>query len=136
MSLPTPTAPSKHQERETPTPTPTSIAPGNSNHNSNHTTTEKVRIHFVAVGAAPILKKTRFRISADQRFASVHVFLRRVLKINRTSSSSSHGGDALFLYLHAAFCPGPEELLADLNEAFASKRGELVVHYSPQPAWG
>lgn len=87
----------------------------------------KVKVHFVAVGAAPILKKTKFQISADQRFASVHVFLRKVLKLQQ--------GDSLFLYLHAAFCPGPEELLGELDENF-SKRGELVIHYSLQQAWG
>mmetsp|Transcript_12904 Transcript_12904/g.32526 ORF Transcript_12904/g.32526 Transcript_12904/m.32526 type:complete len:147 (+) Transcript_12904:42-482(+) len=88
---------------------------------------EKIKVHFVSVGAAPIMKKTKFQISADQRFASVHIFLRKVLKLQP--------GDSLFLYLHAAFCPGPDELLRDLNETF-SKRGELVVHYSLQQAWG
>eukprot|EP00533_Pseudo-nitzschia_delicatissima_P014721 CAMPEP_0197277990 /NCGR_PEP_ID=MMETSP1432-20130617/17917_1 /TAXON_ID=44447 /ORGANISM="Pseudo-nitzschia delicatissima, Strain UNC1205" /LENGTH=104 /DNA_ID=CAMNT_0042744293 /DNA_START=90 /DNA_END=401 /DNA_ORIENTATION=+ len=87
---------------------------------------EKIKVHFVSVGAAPIMKKTKFQISADQRFASVHIFLRKVLKLQP--------GDSLFLYLHAAFCPGPDELLRDLNETF-SKRGELVVHYSLQQAW-
>eukprot|EP00531_Pseudo-nitzschia_arenysensis_P003445 CAMPEP_0116127074 /NCGR_PEP_ID=MMETSP0329-20121206/6654_1 /TAXON_ID=697910 /ORGANISM="Pseudo-nitzschia arenysensis, Strain B593" /LENGTH=97 /DNA_ID=CAMNT_0003621165 /DNA_START=84 /DNA_END=374 /DNA_ORIENTATION=+ len=81
---------------------------------------EKIKVHFVSVGAAPIMKKTKFQISSDQRFASVHVFLRKVLKLQP--------GESLFLYLHAAFCPGPDELLRDLNETF-SKRGELVVHY-------
>ena len=73
------------------------------------------------------MKKTKFQISSDQRFASVHMFLRKVLKLQ--------AGESLFLYLHAAFCPGPDELLADLNETF-SKRGELVIHYSLQQAWG
>mmetsp|Transcript_68073 Transcript_68073/g.76216 ORF Transcript_68073/g.76216 Transcript_68073/m.76216 type:complete len:115 (+) Transcript_68073:96-440(+) len=88
---------------------------------------EKIKVHFVSVGSAPILKKTKFQISADQRFASVHAFLRKVLRLQV--------GDSLFLYLHAAFCPGPEELVGDLNECF-SKRGELVIHYSLQQAWG
>lgn len=88
---------------------------------------EKIKVHFVSVGSAPILKKTKFQISANQRFASVHAFLRKVLRLQV--------GDSLFLYLHAAFCPGPEELVGDLNECF-SKRGELVIHYSLQQAWG
>ena len=90
-------------------------------------TTKKIKVHFVSVGAAPIMKKTKFQISSDQRFASVHMFLRKVLKLKP--------GESLFLYLHAAFCPGPDELLGDLDEAF-SKRGELIVHYSLQQAWG
>eukprot|EP00539_Tryblionella_compressa_P019335 CAMPEP_0178860090 /NCGR_PEP_ID=MMETSP0747-20121128/1558_1 /TAXON_ID=913974 /ORGANISM="Nitzschia punctata, Strain CCMP561" /LENGTH=109 /DNA_ID=CAMNT_0020526521 /DNA_START=32 /DNA_END=358 /DNA_ORIENTATION=- len=89
---------------------------------------EKVKVHFVSVGSAPILKKTKFQISADQRFASVHSFLRKVLKLQQ--------GDSLFLYLQAAFCPGPEELVGDLNACFANgERGELVIHYSLQQAW-
>mmetsp|Transcript_12123 Transcript_12123/g.25664 ORF Transcript_12123/g.25664 Transcript_12123/m.25664 type:complete len:106 (-) Transcript_12123:1055-1372(-) len=88
---------------------------------------DKIKVHFVSVGAAPILKKTKFQISSNQRFASVHVFLRKFLKLQ--------SGESLFLYLHAAFCPGPEELLSDLHETF-SKRGELVIHYSLQEAWG
>ena len=88
---------------------------------------EKIKVHFVSVGSAPIMKKNKFQIAADQRFASVHSFLRKVLKLKE--------GDSLFLYLHAAFCPGPEELLGDLSACF-SKRGELIIHYSLQPAWG
>ena len=88
---------------------------------------QKVKVHFVAVGSAPLLKKTKFQISGDQRFSSVHAFLRKVLKLNT--------GGELFLYLQAAFCPGPDELVGDLAKCFA-KRGELVIHYSLQPAWG
>eukprot|EP00934_Nitzschia_sp_Nitz4_P004822 Nitzschia sp. Nitz4//scaffold171_size48012//5652//5996//NITZ4_007118-RA/size48012-exonerate_protein2genome-gene-0.55-mRNA-1//-1//CDS//3329538680//4812//frame0 len=88
--------------------------------------TAKVKVHFVPVGSAPILKKTKFQIGADQRFASVHAFLRKVLKLQ---------GDSLFLYLSSAFCPGPDERVGDLDECF-SKRGELVIHYSLQEAWG
>lgn len=89
--------------------------------------TEKVKVHFVSVGSAPILKKTKFQISCHQRLFHVHAFLRKVLKIQP--------GDSLFIYLHSAFCPGPTELVGDLNECF-SKRGELVIHYSLQQAWG
>jgi ubiquitin-like protein ATG12 len=88
----------------------------------------KVKVHFVAVGSAPIMKKNKFLMGADQRFASVHIFLRKVLQLNGKTES-------LFLYINSAFCPGPEELVGDLNECF-SKRGELIIHYSFQEAWG
>lgn len=88
-------------------------------------TTDKVKVHFVAVGSAPIMKKTKFQISADQRFASVVAFLRKMLKQE----------GALFLYCSQAFCPSPEELLGDLRDCFAV-RDELVIHYSLQEAWG
>mmetsp|Transcript_31414 Transcript_31414/g.90530 ORF Transcript_31414/g.90530 Transcript_31414/m.90530 type:complete len:95 (+) Transcript_31414:177-461(+) len=93
---------------------------------SEPSTAEKVKVHFVPVGSAPIMKKNKFQIGADMRFSSVHAFLRKMLKLQ---------GDSLFLYLSSAFCPGPEELVGDLNECF-SKRGELVIHYSLQEAWG
>jgi ubiquitin-like protein ATG12 len=88
---------------------------------------EKVKVHFVAVGAAPIMKKTKFQISADQPFAAVTTFLRKMLKLGV--------GESLFLYCGSAFAPSPDELLRDLRDAFAV-REELVVHYSLQEAWG
>jgi ubiquitin-like protein ATG12 len=87
----------------------------------------KVKVHFVATGSAPILKKTKFHIPADQRFVSVSGFLRKMLKLE--------SGQSLFLYCNSAFVPSPEELLHDLNDSF-SVRDELVVHYSLQEAWG
>ena len=72
------------------------------------------------------MKRTKFQIASDQRFASVHSFLRRVLKLQ---------GESLLLYCNSAFCPGPDELVGDLNDCF-SKRGELIIHYSLQEAWG
>ena len=89
---------------------------------------DKVKVHFVPVGSAPIMKKTKFQIGADQRFASVTAFLRRVLKLQDSGSS-------LFLYCSSAFVPGPDELLGDLRNCF-SVRDELVIHYSLQEAWG
>jgi ubiquitin-like protein ATG12 len=87
----------------------------------------KLKVHFVAVGSAPMMKKTKFQIGADQTVASVHTFLRKMLQLN------SH--DALFLYCSSAFCPGPEEMVQDLHACF-SVRDELVIHYSLQEAWG
>mmetsp|Transcript_16658 Transcript_16658/g.33599 ORF Transcript_16658/g.33599 Transcript_16658/m.33599 type:complete len:108 (-) Transcript_16658:6-329(-) len=92
---------------------------------------EKVKVHFVAVGSAPILKKTKFQISATQPFAAVTTFLRKLLKLNNNESSSS-----LFLYIQSAFVPGPEELIGDIQKSFCGGREELVVHYSLQEAWG
>jgi ubiquitin-like protein ATG12 len=44
-------------------------------------------------------------------------------------------GGSLFLYCNSAFVPSPDELVGDLNDCF-SVRGELVIHYSLQEAWG
>ena len=89
---------------------------------------KKVKIHFVAVGSAPILKRTKFQIAATERFAAVHVFLRKLLQLNDSSAN-------LFLYCHSAFCPSPDQLIGELRDAFAV-REELVIHYSLQEAWG
>lgn len=89
---------------------------------------QKVKVHFVAVGSAPIMKKTKFQIGAEQRFAAVTTFLRKMLKL-------SGSGSSLFLYCNSAFVPAPDELVGDLNDCF-SIRGELVIHYSIQEAWG
>ena len=86
----------------------------------------EICLHLFLIGSAPIMKRNKFQIASDQRFASVHSFLRRVLKLH---------GESLFLYCNSAFCPGPDELVGDLNDCFA-KRGELIIHYSLQEAWG
>ena len=85
----------------------------------------KTKIHFVPVGSAPLMKKTKFAIASDQRFSSVTSFLRKML---------SGTGGSLFLYINC-FVPSPDQLVGDLDECF-SVRGELVVHYSLQEAWG
>lgn len=88
---------------------------------------KKTKIHFVPVGSAPLMKKTKFAIASDQRFSSVIAFLRKMLKLSGT-------GGSLFLYINC-FVPSPDQLVGDLDECF-SVRGELVVHYSLQEAWG
>jgi ubiquitin-like protein ATG12 len=108
----------------------------------------KVKIHFVAVGSAPILKRNKFQINADQRFASVHLFLRKLLKLSSpipmdenheslsaNTATSQLSSNNLFLYCHSAFVPSPDHLVGELRESFAV-RDELVVHYSLQEAWG
>ena len=99
----------------------------NTSRNNNTSNQDKVKVHFVAVGSAPILKKTKFQISAHQPFAAVTAFLRKMLKLT--------DGASLFLYIQSAFVPGPEEIIGDIQKSF-SVRDELVIHYSIQEAWG
>jgi len=111
-----------------------------SNDNDNDNVVDKVKVHFVAVGSAPIMKKTKFQIGADQRFAAVTAFLRKILRLQDGSGGgggggTGAGGSSLFLYINSAFVPGPEEVVGDLRDCF-SVRGELVIHYSLQEAWG
>lgn len=102
------------------------------------TKSEKIKVHLVAVGSAPILKKSKFLMNADDRFAVAIAFLRKVLKLSSSSTTSNNLGmkaSSLFLYVNAAFVPSPDERIGDLFDCFGS-RGELVVHYSLQEAWG
>ena len=105
--------------------TPSTVSPSASTPPS--TTTKKVKVHFVPVGSAPIMKKNKFQLSSDQRFASVQLFLRKMLKLK--------AGDSLWLYCNSAFLPSPNEFVGDLNDCFAV-RGELQIQYSLQEAWG
>lgn len=96
----------------------------------------KVKVHFVAVGNAPILKKSKFKIDPNVKFGYVINSLRRTLSLDSTSSNNpAQPKPSLFLYCNAAFVPSPDERLGDLNDCF-SIRGELVIHYSLKEAWG
>lgn len=98
-------------------------------HENNETKkSEKIKVHLVAVGSAPILKKSKFLMNSDDRFVVAITFLRKILKLSPSNSS-------LFLYVNAAFVPSPEERIGDLFDCFGS-RGELVIHYCMQEAWG
>lgn len=107
---------------------------------------DKVKIHFVAVGSAPILKRTKFQINSDQRFAAVHVFLRKLLKLSPSTDSTNTGSNIngstnnqnnLFLYCCSAFVPSPDHLIGELRDSFTNVHTkELVIHYSLQEAWG
>ena len=97
---------------------------------------QKIKVHLVAVGSAPILKKSKFLMNYNDKFAVANAFLRKILKLqSSTSNSSSVSSSSLFLYINAAFVPAPDELLGDLYDCF-NVRGELVIHYSLQEAWG
>ncbi len=99
---------------------------------------EKVKVHLIAVGSAPILKKSKFLISPTEQFSTLHERLRRMLKLNQTNGSGVSGSSmssSLFLYISQSFVPSPEDLFGDLRDLF-NVRGELQVHYSIQEAWG
>uniref|UniRef100_A0A6V2GZD0 Ubiquitin-like protein ATG12 n=1 Tax=Ditylum brightwellii TaxID=49249 RepID=A0A6V2GZD0_9STRA len=114
--------------KTSPTKAPSQSRVKASSNSSSKDVIKKVKVHFVAVGSAPLMKKNKFQIAHDQRFAAVSGFLRKMLKLTGT-------GTSLFLYLKSAFVPSPDELVGDLNDCF-SVRGELVIHYSLQEAWG
>ena len=104
---------------------------------------EKVKIHFVPVGSAPILKRSKYQVYAHQRFVTIQLFLMKLLQLptkspttnNSINNNTSSNHPNLFLYCHSAFVPSPDHLIGELRDSFAI-RDELVIHYSIQEAWG
>jgi ubiquitin-like protein ATG12 len=86
-----------------------------------------VKVNLKPIGSAPALSKNKFKVPAEERFATVIAFLRRQLGLR--------DGDSLLCYLHSAFAPTPAQLIGDLFRSFESD-GELVVHYSLAAAYG
>ncbi|KAG7396744.1 Ubiquitin-like protein [Phytophthora boehmeriae] len=78
----------------------------------------KVTLQFVAVGNAPLMKRTKF---------TVYKFLRKQLRLKDT--------DSLFVYCNSSFAPSPDQRLSSLFESF--QVGDvLVLNYSLTQAWG
>jgi len=109
---------------------------------SSSTKPQKIKVHFVAVGSAPLMKKNKFLIAAKEPFSTLQDKLSKMLQIKENkdaittlSSDNSNSRSNLFLYLHQSFVPSPEDLVGDLSDLF-SVRGELILHYSLQEAWG
>jgi len=98
-----------------------------STNNSTTTPNQKVKIHFCAVGSAPLMKKSKFLLSRKEPFRILQEKMRRMLQLPPSS--------ALFLYINSCFVPSPMDYIGDLNDLF-SVRGELQIHYSLQEAWG
>jgi ubiquitin-like protein ATG12 len=65
-----------------------------------------VTVRFKAVGSAPILQQTVFKINATQRFETVVNFLRSRLKAKRE--------DSVFCYVNSVFAPGLDEVVGNL----------------------
>ncbi len=102
---------------------------------------QKIKVHLVAVGSAPILKKNKFLMNRTDNFGVAISFLRKRLKLGTatatgsTASSAASSASSLFLYVNSAFVPCPTEQIGDLYDCFGM-REELVIHYSLQEAWG
>ncbi|KAK9766424.1 Ubiquitin-like protein, variant 2 [Basidiobolus ranarum] len=68
--------------------------------------TTKVVVRFRAIGNAPILRQTLYKITASHKFQTVIMFLRKELKYK--------GTEPLFMYINSAFSPAPDELVSNL----------------------
>ncbi|CAM6023383.1 unnamed protein product [Sphagnum balticum] len=84
----------------------------------------KVVVFFKAIGDAPILKQSKFKIGGVEKFAKVIEFLRK--QVHR---------ETLFVYINSGFSPNPDENIWVLFENFGID-GKLVVNYACSMAWG
>jgi ubiquitin-like protein ATG12 len=99
--------------------------------------TTKIKVHFVPVGNAPILKKSKFLMSSSDEFAAASSFLRKLLKLDVNHGDNNDGRQqpqSLFLYIHS-FEPSPDQSMGDLMDCFGVRK-ELVLKYSFMEAWG
>ncbi|KAI9305523.1 ubiquitin-like autophagy protein Apg12-domain-containing protein [Cunninghamella echinulata] len=87
----------------------------------------KVIVRFCAIGNAPILKQSYYKITASNKFHTVIQFLRKELKYQ--------GSDPLFLYINSAFSPAPDEIVSNLYKCFGTG-GHLIINYCTTAAWG
>ena len=88
---------------------------------------ERVKLHFKAVGSAPLLRKPKLTVNGTEPFHAVQTFLAKQLQLPQT--------ERLFLYCDSAFSPVPTEPVGHLYACFG-RGGELVVNYATTGAYG
>lgn len=86
---------------------------------------DKVIVHLKPVANAPILKKNKFKVPAQENFLMIINFVTSQIKAK----------DGVFLYCNSAFSPCPDSKIADLFKAF-KVGNELIVNYAITEAWG
>eukprot|EP00127_Corallochytrium_limacisporum_P005540 Clim_evm57s207 gene=Clim_evmTU57s207 len=90
--------------------------------------TGKVTVRFVATGNAPILKKKKFKVNAQDNFGKIVSILRGLLGLGE--------GSALFCYIGQSFIPTATESLENLHACFKESNGELNIQYALVEAYG
>lgn len=89
---------------------------------------DKVVVNFKPIGNTPSLARATFKISSEQKFESVVLWLRKKLKVKDT--------DSVFLYVNSAFAPSLDEVMGNLHGCFKDMNDQLIVSYSLTPAFG
>eukprot|EP00979_Chaetoceros_neogracilis_P008953 scaffold2012_cov181-Chaetoceros_neogracile.AAC.2 len=90
--------------------------------------TAKTKVHLIAVGSAPLLKKSKFLLPTTSTFGTLQTRLRKMLSLGEDAS--------LYLYVQQSFVPSEEDWIGDLDDLYSSTRDELQIHYSLLEAWG
>ncbi len=88
---------------------------------------QQVKLQFLAVGGAPILKKTKFQVRDNMTISEILNFLRKTLKIRES--------DPIFVYINSCFAPGLDQDLRSLHQSF-HVNDELVLQYAITNSYG
>jgi ubiquitin-like protein ATG12 len=95
-----------------------------------------IKIHLRPVGSAPALKKSKFKVSADETVGALAVFLGNALGGSGTGGGSGESSAPAvpFLYIVGGTPLCPDEVLGELHRCFAAG-DELIIQYSQTPAY-
>lgn len=89
---------------------------------------QSVKIQLKAVGSAPLLTKTKFKVGKDETVGSISEFLARALALGPEAPP-------LFIYAKDSIPLCAEESLAALFRSFATGE-ELVLSYGLVASYG
>ncbi|CCK72935.1 Atg12p KNAG_0M00820 [Huiozyma naganishii CBS 8797] len=84
----------------------------------------KITIRFQPIGAISAVRPAACKISAEQHFSAVVLFLKRRVKV-----------DTVFCYISNSFAPSPQQQVGDLWRQF-KVNDELIVCYCATVAFG
>lgn len=87
----------------------------------------KVTIRLKAVGSAPALNQSVFKISSTQHFSAVISFVRKRIGVKPA--------EGVYCYVNGTFSPQPDEIVGNLWRCFKNGK-ELHVHYAKMQAYG
>ena len=75
---------------------------------------EKVELLFRAVGDAPMLKKSKFKLSRAKNVQFVNHFLTKATKCEKE--------ERIYLYIHQSFSPAPDAQVGLLFDNYSRNR--------------
>ncbi|ODV63067.1 Atg12p [Ascoidea rubescens DSM 1968] len=99
---------------------------------------QKCLIRFQSIGSVNQIQPKVYKISSNQQFSSLIVFLKKKLKIynnNQDNNNDSSTDSQIFCYIKNTFAPSPDEIIGNLFKNFATNN-ELIVCYCNTVAFG
>lgn len=88
---------------------------------------QKIEILLKNTGDAPIMKKTKWKVSATSTVSEIAKFIIKYLKLDSSQS--------LFIYVNQSFAPALDQTVQNLFECYECDK-KLVLYYATTQAWG